>query len=113
MKKAATKTSGSVDLGNKRTCKKCQAKFYDFNKEEVSCPKCGHVMTQQDFLTHIPLKSEPRKKSVEKVTTEGLMQSDDAEGPAADPFDNEEDLSEDSEEVVEDIEVDDEDENDY
>jgi uncharacterized protein (TIGR02300 family) len=112
MKKAATKTSGPVNLGNKRTCKKCQAKFYDFNKEELSCPKCGHSMNQQDFTTTIPLKSEPRKKSIEKVTTEGLMQSDDSEGPATDPFESEDDLSEESEDVVEDIEVE-EDENDY
>lgn len=113
MKKAATKSANPVNLGNKRACKKCQAKFYDFNKEEINCPKCGHSMTQGDFASSIPAKSESRKKSSEKVTTEGLMQSDEADSPAADPFDSEEDLAEDAEEVVEDIAVDDEDENDF
>ena len=113
MKKAVTKTSGPVNLGNKRVCKKCQAKFYDFNKDELSCPKCGHSMTQQDFVTSAPLKSETRKKSSEKVTTEGLMQSDDSEGPTSDPFESEDELSEDSDDVAEEIEVDEEDESDY
>jgi uncharacterized protein (TIGR02300 family) len=28
-------------LGKKWTCFSCQAKFYDLNKEEPICPKCG------------------------------------------------------------------------
>ena len=113
MKKVATKQATPVNLGTKRTCKKCQAKFYDFNKEEVNCPKCGHTMTQGDFLSAIPPKTESRKKSSEKITTEGLMQSDESEGAAVDPFESEEDLSGDAEGVVEDIQVEDEDENDF
>jgi uncharacterized protein (TIGR02300 family) len=113
MKKGAAKSEGPVSLGNKRACKKCQTKFYDFNKEDISCPKCGHTMAQSDFVSSIPAKSETRKKSIEKVTTEGLMQSDDNDTPAADPFESEEDLSEDAEDVVEDIAVDNDEENDY
>jgi uncharacterized protein (TIGR02300 family) len=30
-----------ANLGKKHTCFKCETKFYDFNKPEVSCPKCG------------------------------------------------------------------------
>ncbi len=113
MKKAVAKSTDSVSLGNKRTCKKCQAKFYDFNKEEVACPKCKYGMTQKDFLSTVPLKTESRKKSIEKITTEGLMQSDDSEAPSADPFESDDDLSEDAEETVEEIEVSNEDEHDY
>ncbi|MFM8314113.1 MAG: TIGR02300 family protein [Deltaproteobacteria bacterium] len=114
MKKAATKSSGPLSLGNKRACKKCQTKFYDFNKDEINCPKCGHKMSQQDFLMGIPTKSETRKKSSEKVMTEGLMQSDEADSSPAEPFESDEDLSEDTEEVVEDIAVQDEgEENDF
>ncbi len=29
------------DLGTKYTCFKCGAKFYDLNKPEPACPKCG------------------------------------------------------------------------
>ncbi|NBX67999.1 MAG: hypothetical protein EBR01_03425 [Proteobacteria bacterium] len=111
MKKAATKPTGTVSLGNKRSCKKCQAKFYDFNKEEIECPKCKHVMTQGDFSSSFTAKSESKKKSSEKITTEGLMQGDDSDTPAADPFE-EDDLAEDAEDVVEEIEVE-EDDNDF
>lgn len=30
------------DLGNKRQCPECQAKFYDLKAESVSCPKCKY-----------------------------------------------------------------------
>ena len=29
-------------LGTKRQCEACEAKFYDLNKQPVTCPKCGH-----------------------------------------------------------------------
>jgi uncharacterized protein (TIGR02300 family) len=30
------------DLGTKRVCSDCAAKFYDLNKNPMVCPKCGH-----------------------------------------------------------------------
>ena len=27
--------------GNKHICRNCSTKFYDLNKKEVICPKCG------------------------------------------------------------------------
>lgn len=30
------------DLGTKRVCSDCTAKFYDLNKNPMVCPKCGH-----------------------------------------------------------------------
>ena len=32
------------DLGKKRSCTECQARFYDFGKAEPTCPKCGTVL---------------------------------------------------------------------
>lgn len=29
------------ELGTKRVCASCGAKFYDLNKDPISCPKCG------------------------------------------------------------------------
>ena len=29
-------------LGTKRVCESCGAKFYDLNKQPVTCPKCSH-----------------------------------------------------------------------
>ncbi|MDR1828353.1 MAG: TIGR02300 family protein [Methylobacteriaceae bacterium] len=31
------------ELGIKRQCKHCDAKFYDLNRDPIVCPKCGHV----------------------------------------------------------------------
>jgi uncharacterized protein (TIGR02300 family) len=32
------------DLGTKRHCGHCAAKFYDLSKDPIVCPKCGTVM---------------------------------------------------------------------
>jgi uncharacterized protein (TIGR02300 family) len=29
------------ELGTKRACVNCAAKFYDLNKDPITCPKCG------------------------------------------------------------------------
>lgn len=29
------------ELGQKRTCQSCSAKFYDMNRAPIVCPKCG------------------------------------------------------------------------
>ena len=31
------------ELGTKRLCASCSAKFYDLNKDPIHCPKCGTV----------------------------------------------------------------------
>lgn len=31
------------DLGNKRQCLSCGAKFFDLNRDPILCPKCGAV----------------------------------------------------------------------
>jgi uncharacterized protein (TIGR02300 family) len=31
------------ELGTKRLCAGCGAKFYDLNKDPIACPKCGTV----------------------------------------------------------------------
>jgi len=32
-----------AELGTKRLCANCGAKFYDLNKDPIHCPKCGTV----------------------------------------------------------------------
>ena len=110
MKKAATKTTGPANIGSKRTCTKCQTKFYDFNKEEMTCPKCGHSMVPKDFISVAPLKSESRKKSIEQVTTEGLMQSEDS---IPEPLESADDSNDDEDDTADDNKGDDEDDSDY
>jgi uncharacterized protein (TIGR02300 family) len=37
------RTVAKPELGTKRLCASCGAKFYDLNKTPINCPKCGTV----------------------------------------------------------------------
>jgi uncharacterized protein (TIGR02300 family) len=39
-----TRTVAKPELGTKRLCANCSAKFYDLNKTPITCPKCHTVM---------------------------------------------------------------------
>jgi uncharacterized protein (TIGR02300 family) len=38
------RTVAKAELGTKRLCANCAAKFYDLNKDPIVCPKCHTVM---------------------------------------------------------------------
>ena len=38
---AKDRTVAKPELGTKRLCASCGAKFYDLNKDSIHCPKCG------------------------------------------------------------------------
>ena len=50
-----------ADLGAKRVCQNCGTKFFDFNKDPISCPKCGAAVP----VAALP-KSAPRAARVEE-----------------------------------------------
>jgi uncharacterized protein (TIGR02300 family) len=39
------------ELGTKRLCASCSAKFYDLNKDPIVCPKCGTVYEVAPVVT--------------------------------------------------------------
>ena len=39
------------ELGTKRLCASCSAKFYDLNKDPIHCPKCGAVYEVAPVVT--------------------------------------------------------------
>jgi uncharacterized protein (TIGR02300 family) len=39
------------ELGTKRLCASCGAKFYDLNKDPIHCPKCGTVYEVAPLVT--------------------------------------------------------------
>jgi uncharacterized protein (TIGR02300 family) len=39
------------ELGTKRLCASCGAKFYDLNKDPIHCPKCGVVYEVAPVVT--------------------------------------------------------------
>ena len=45
------------ELGTKRFCANCSAKFYDLNKNPILCPKCGTVY-EVAFVSR-PTRPEP------------------------------------------------------
>jgi uncharacterized protein (TIGR02300 family) len=44
-----------AELGTKRLCASCGAKFYDLNKDPIHCPKCGTV----HVVAPIPTRGRP------------------------------------------------------
>ena len=52
------------DLGTKHLCFKCGTKFYDLNKAEPLCPKCGADQRQSPALKPAPSEKRSRQASV-------------------------------------------------
>jgi uncharacterized protein (TIGR02300 family) len=50
-----TRTVAKPELGTKRLCASCGAKFYDLNKDPITCPKCGTVLV----IVVAPTRSRP------------------------------------------------------
>jgi uncharacterized protein (TIGR02300 family) len=40
----------SDELGTKRTCPNCAARFYDLNKDPITCPKCEQSFVAEPLL---------------------------------------------------------------
>ena len=62
-------------LGTKRVCESCGAKFYDLNKQPVTCPKCGHSFDPMAAF----VKSEPLREiepAVEEDDEEDELESE-------------------------------------
>ena len=38
------------ELGSKRLCENCGARFFDFNRSSIVCPKCGTVVERAPRL---------------------------------------------------------------
>lgn len=53
------------ELGVKRDCPDCGARFYDLNKEPAHCPKCDH-----SFVPEVLLKPRRPRREDEAATQE-------------------------------------------
>ena len=105
------------DLGKKRTCLGCGAKFYDLNQDPITCPKCEAVLdlaalTRATRPKPAPKVETPTPKPVESAAVEGeepLNDSDDDDDDefadtviALDDDEEDDDLIEDASELGED-----------
>jgi uncharacterized protein (TIGR02300 family) len=74
------------EIGIKRQCTHCGAKFFDLMKSPIVCPKCGTVYE----VASMPARSSPRGRAVEEEEDEQELQVAEAElssieeAPAAD-----------------------------
>ena len=44
MYKNSSMTEQQLDIGHKRVCPLCAAKYYDFHQDELECPSCGKTI---------------------------------------------------------------------
>ena len=55
------------DLGTKRQCLSCGAKYYDLGKDPATCPRCGAIFQAPALLR---ARSEPKQADEEDTETE-------------------------------------------
>jgi len=86
------------ELGAKRQCQACGAKFFDLNRDPIVCPKCGSVFqgatARAERATAKEEENEDEPANSAGVEMVSLDEVEAAEEKAADP-------------VVDDIDVDD------
>ena len=60
-----------AELGQKRVCMSCAAKFYDLNKDPIICPKCGTVFDTSAAVkprrVRAAAEDKPAKKKLPKL----------------------------------------------
>jgi uncharacterized protein (TIGR02300 family) len=102
LRSAAAKLAKS-ELGTKRQCQNCGAKFFDLNKDPIVCPKCGTVF--QGAATWAPAAAKPKEEEAELAAAPvdvDTVSLDEVEAdqekvaePAVDDIDVEEDADDD------------------
>ena len=58
------------ELGTKRQCQACGAKFFDLNKDPIVCPKCGTVF--QGAAARARPTVKPEEEETELGTPQGV-----------------------------------------
>jgi uncharacterized protein (TIGR02300 family) len=60
------------ELGSKRQCQNCGAKFFDLNKDPIVCPKCGTVFQVLAAARARPAAKAEEEEDAEVVTPPGV-----------------------------------------
>ena len=87
------------ELGAKRQCQACAAKFFDLNREPIVCPKCGTVFQgatmRAERVTAKDEENEDEQATVAGVEMVSLDEVEAAEEKAADPVGDDIDVEDD------------------
>ncbi len=96
------------ELGLKRVCVACSAKFYDLMKSPAVCPKCGTEQPAEQPRARRPSSpaAEPRKRPVAAPVPEDVeveVEADETEDDAV--LEDADELEDNADELAADIEV--------
>ena len=93
-------TSENIDLGHKRTCPHCGAKYYDFYQEELECPQCGKSIEAVNITkpkrgrkAGVTIAATPSKTNKDNDELKDLI--DESDDNAVSPENDSENLAED------------------
>lgn len=56
-----------IDLGTKRVCPGCAAKYYDLGRKPAKCPKCDFEFDPDEDLSRPVVKPRARKPAMEEA----------------------------------------------
>jgi uncharacterized protein (TIGR02300 family) len=92
------------ELGAKRQCQNCGTKFFDFNRDPITCPKCGTVFeavaTARTVARAAPVAEEAEVEvdpaGVETVSLEEVEASEKVEAVADDDLEVEDEPADDT-----------------
>ena len=91
-----------IDLGHKRTCPHCAAKYYDFYQEELECPQCGKSIE----AVNITKPKRGRKAGITVATPAKPTKENDELKDLIEETDETEVQTEDTDNLAEDISID-------
>ena len=95
-----------ADLGTKRVCPSCSARFYDLQKRPIECPKCAFTFEPEALYKQRRPRPEPEKTTGgDQIAEEGDLQETEEAADADETADGEaaviEEVDGDEEDIVE------------
>ena len=91
-----------IDLGHKRTCPHCGAKYYDFYQEALDCPQCGKSIE----AVNIAKPKRGRKAGISVATPIKTAKENDELKDLIEETEDTDTQTEDNDNLAEDISID-------
>ncbi|MFZ3035427.1 MAG: TIGR02300 family protein [Parvibaculum sp.] len=88
------------ELGTKRDCPSCGAKFYDLNKNPVACPKCKHEFVPDQAVKAKRAKPVEKPKAKAPVRAKARVEPDEDGDVSLDAMRDEELADDDADELL-------------
>ena len=64
------------ELGTKRVCLECGAKYYDLNRDPITCPKCGTIFELDTPKPAEVAEVEEQEEEIASTATESTEDTD-------------------------------------